>query len=151
MALECQGFTCGAVCCLCPRNTLHAQLSYLPRFEHVAQCSSHRLQGKSRATDACIDCSTKPTGSSSDYFSLANPIARAYLAESNRVAYGIDAVFDTDDFGRCHAVISGHVRTDEKSSRSAILDYTGKLSGGFAEGTDRFLYHAVRRKNTHWS
>src|SRR2546427_5467479 len=64
MALECQGFTCGAVCCLCPRNTLHAQLSYLPRFEHVAQCSSHRLQGKSRATDACIDCSTKPTGSS---------------------------------------------------------------------------------------
>ena len=130
MALECQGFTCGAFCCLCPRNTLHAQLSYLPRFEHVAQCSSHRLQGKSRATDACIDCSTKPTGSSSDYFSLANPIARAYLAESNRVAYGIDAVFDTDDFGRCHAVISGHVRTDEKSSRSAILDYTGKLSGG---------------------
>src|SRR5256885_6285618 len=77
MALECQGFTCGAVCCLCPRNTLHAQLSYLPRFEHVAQCSSHRLQGKSRATDACIDCSTKPTGSSADYFALANPIGRS--------------------------------------------------------------------------
>jgi lipid A ethanolaminephosphotransferase len=57
-------------------------------------------------------------------------IARAYLAESNRVAYGIDAVFDTDDFGRCHAVISGHVRTDEKSSRSAILDYTGNYLVG---------------------
>ena len=31
-----------------------------------------------------------------------------------------------------------------KSSRSSILDYTGKLFGGLAKGTERFLYHAIR-------
>ena len=97
------------------------------------------FKGKSRLLTPALIAPLSLLAVVADYFALANPIDRAYLAESNRVAYGIDAVFGADDFRWCHAVISGHVRTDEKSSRSSIaFELHQETIWWFAKAPERF-------------